>query len=136
MDGWAARPQSARPYRFPPRPGAPAMLELFSSRKYRDCEGTSRRNFLKVGTLGLGAMGMGGLSLPTLLAARANAAATGRPTKSTSVVWLWLGGGATHVETFDPKMAAPVEYRSVTGEVPTSIPGVTIGGTLPKIAKL
>ena len=51
--------------------------------------------------------------------------------KRKSVIWLWLSGGPTHVETFDPKMDAPVEYRSVTGEVKTPIPGVTIGGSGP-----
>ncbi|HUE72308.1 MAG TPA: DUF1501 domain-containing protein [Pirellulaceae bacterium] len=79
---------------------------------------------------------MGGLSLPALLAARANAAAAGQSVKDTSVVWLWLGGGATHVETFDPKMTAPSEYRSVTGESPTNIPGISVGGTLPRIAQV
>lgn len=107
------------------------MLEFVSRRRASNCEGTSRRDFLKVGTLGLGA-----LSLPALLQARANAAAGGQSTKSTSVVWLWLSGGPTHVETFDPKMTAPSEYRSTTGEVATSIPGVTIGGTLPRIASV
>lgn len=105
------------------------MFELTSNRRYRDCEGASRRDFLKVGSLGLGA-----LSLPGLLAARASAAAEGRAVKDTAVVWVWLGGGATHVETFDPKMTAPVEYRSTTGDVATNIPGVSIGGTFPKIA--
>jgi uncharacterized protein (DUF1501 family) len=105
------------------------MFELLSNRRYRDCEGATRRDFLKVGTLGLGAM-----SLPALLAARAEAAATGQEVKDTAVVWLWLGGGPTHVETFDPKMTAPSEYRSTTGDVPTAIPGVSIGGTLPQIA--
>jgi hypothetical protein len=107
------------------------MLNLFTNRRYRDCEGATRREFLKVGTLGAGA-----LTLPQLLAARAEAKNSGRPVKDTSVVWVWLGGGPTHVETFDPKMSAPEEYRSVTGEVATSIPGVTIGGTLPKIASV
>jgi uncharacterized protein (DUF1501 family) len=107
------------------------VLEFISSRRFRDCEGNSRRDFLKVGALGLG-----GLTLPTLLQARANAAAAGMPVKDTAVVWLWLGGGATHVETFDPKMTAPTEYRSVTGEVPTNIPGVSVGGTLPRIAEV
>ena len=105
------------------------MLEFISSRRFRDCEGNSRRDFLKVGALGLG-----GLTLPALLQARASAAAAGKPVKDTAVVWLWLGGGATHVETFDPKMTAPSEYRSVTGEVATNIPGVSIGGTLPRMA--
>jgi hypothetical protein len=51
-------------------------------------------------------------------------------------VWLWLGGGPTHVETFDPKMSAPVEFRSVTGEVATNLSGVTLGGTFPKMARI
>jgi hypothetical protein len=47
---------------------------------------------------------------------------------------LWLSGGPTHVETFDPKMTAPSEYRSITGEVATPVSGVTLGGTFPKMA--
>jgi uncharacterized protein (DUF1501 family) len=107
------------------------MFQVVSNRRFRDCDGTSRREFLKVGTLGLGAMG-----LPALLQARADAASAGRPVKDTAVVWLWLSGGPTHVETFDPKMTAPSEYRSTTGEVATNVPGITIGGTLPKIASV
>lgn len=106
------------------------MLSIFSKRRFRDCDGVSRRQFIRVGTLGLG-----GLSLANLLAARAHAKEQGEPVKDTSVVWLWLAGGATHVETFDPKMTAPSAYRSVTGEVKSSVPGVTVGGTFPKIAE-
>ena len=87
------------------------MLTFSTGRSHRDCDGSTRRDFLKAGTLG-----MGGLSLANLLAARSQAAETGRVVKDTSVVWLWLGGGPTHVETFDPKMSAPSEYRSTTGE--------------------
>ncbi|MCO6458996.1 MAG: DUF1501 domain-containing protein [Pirellulaceae bacterium] len=105
------------------------MFELQFNRRFRDCEGTTRREFMKVGSLGVGA-----LTLPGLLRARAAAAQSGRSVKDTSVVWLWLGGGPTHVETFDPKMTAPSEYRSVTGEEKTPLAGVTIGGSLPKIA--
>jgi uncharacterized protein DUF1501 len=107
------------------------MFNVISDRGYRDCEGNTRREFLRVGALGAGA-----LALPGLLAARAQAAKAGKPVKSTSVVWVWLGGGPTHVETFDPHMQAPVEYRSTTGEVATKLPGVTIGGTFPKIASV
>ncbi len=105
------------------------MLNLETDRRYRDCQGTTRREFLRVGTLGAGA-----LTLSGLLSARAQAAAAGKPVKNTSVVWVWLGGGPTHIETFDPHMNAPVEYRSVTGEVKTALAGVTIGSTFPKIA--
>jgi hypothetical protein len=107
------------------------MLRLVTQRRYRDCDGATRRDFLRVGGLGLSALG-----LPQLLAARAQAKAAGQPVKDTAVIWLWLGGGPTHVETFDPKMTAPSEYRSVTGEVATPIAGETVGGTLPKIANV
>jgi hypothetical protein len=107
------------------------MLDLFSVRKRENCEGTSRRDFLKVGTLGMGA-----LTLSDMLRHRAEAGSTGGRTKDTSVIWLWLGGGPTHVETFDPKMTAPAEYRSVTGEVKTNLPGVTLGGNFERMAKV
>src|SRR5207253_92265 len=54
--------------------------------------------------------------------------------KDTAVVFLFLTGGPGHIETFDPKMTAPGEYRSITGEVPTRLPGVTFGGTFPQMA--
>jgi uncharacterized protein (DUF1501 family) len=107
------------------------MLNVISDRRYHDCDGTTRREFLRIGALGAGA-----LTLPALLAARAEAKAQGKPVKETSVIWLWLAGGPTHVETFDPHMNAPREYRSTTGEVKTKLPGVTIGGTFPRIASV
>jgi hypothetical protein len=111
--------------------GEPGMLTFLSDRQYRDCEGVTRRDFLRVGTLGLGAFG-----LPQLLQAKNAATTAGRAIKNKSVIWVWLGGGATHVETFDPKMTAPVEYRSTTGEVQTPVPGMTLGGTFPQMGKL
>lgn len=107
------------------------MLSLLADSRSRDCDGTTRRDFLKVGTLGFGA-----LTLPGLLQARAEAAQAGKAVKDTSVVWLWLGGGPTQVETFDPKMSAPVEFRSTTGEVATTLPGVTLGGHFSKIGQV
>lgn len=105
------------------------MLHFTAPRRVRDCEGRTRRDFLRVGGAGL-------LGLPALLAGRAAAKDAGRPVKETSVIWLWLGGGPSQIETFDPKMTATAEFRSVTGEVKTSLPGVTFGGTFPKLAKL
>jgi len=107
------------------------MLSFLTNRKTTDCDGSTRRDFLKVG-----ALGMTGLMLPDLLRARAFAASAGKATRNTSVVWLWLGGGPTHVETFDPKMSAPAEFRSVTGAVETNVAGIEIGATLPKIAQV
>jgi hypothetical protein len=107
------------------------MLNLLMPRRDRTCDGASRRDFLKIGALGLT-----GLCLSDLLRARAFASRSERSVRSTSVVWLWLGGGPTHVETFDPKMDAPAEYRSVVGAVKTIIPGVAIGGVFPQIAQV
>ncbi|MBI1916610.1 MAG: DUF1501 domain-containing protein, partial [Planctomycetes bacterium] len=106
------------------------MFHLLGSRHGTTCDGATRRDFLKAGVLGLG-----GLTLPDLLRARAAAAKDGQPTKNTSVVWLWLGGGPTHIETFDPKMTAPAEFRSVVGAVKTNVPGIEFGGVFPKMAR-
>src|SRR6185295_18568727 len=91
---------------------------------------TTRRSFLHAGALALG-----GLTLPGLLRARALAASEGRSVKDTSVVFLFLTGGPSQIETFDPKMSAPLEFRSVTGETATSLPGVAFGGTFPLLAQ-
>jgi Protein of unknown function (DUF1501) len=105
------------------------MLSLWGKPTGTDCGGTSRRDFLRIGALGLT-----GLGLSDLLRLRSAATAAGKSTRDTAVVWLWLGGGATHIETFDPKMEAPAEYRSMVGAAKTTIPGISIGGLFPKLA--
>jgi len=90
-----------------------------------------RREFLRVGGLALG-----GLSLPGLLQAKADAALAGRLVRDKSVIFLFLHGGPSQFETFDPKMSAPSDIHSATGEVATRIPGVTFGGTFSKLASL
>ncbi len=92
---------------------------------------STRRDFLRIGGLALG-----GLTLPGLLAARASAAQAGHLVKDKSVIFLFMHGGPSQVETFDPKMTAPDGVRSTTGEVETTIPGVTFGGTFPMLASL
>lgn len=90
-----------------------------------------RRAFLRVGSLALG-----GLSLADMLAMKSGGAETRRLVKDRSVIFLFLHGGPSQIETFDPKMTAPAEFRSATGEVATRIPGVTFGGTFPMLAAL
>src|SRR5262245_16806392 len=107
------------------------MLSFLSKRRATACDGSTRRDFLKVG-----ALGMGGLCLSDLLRVRARANENSRSTRNTSVVWLWLGGGPTHVETFDPKMSAPVEFRSTVGAVQTNVPGIELGGVFPRMARV
>lgn len=104
------------------------MLHIDLPRGLSACDGVNRRDFLRIGSLGLT-----GVTLPGLWQARA---AVGESAKvDRSVVWLWLGGGASHIETFDPKMSAPSEYRSVVGAVRTRIPGVQLGGVFPLLAE-
>lgn len=96
----------------------------------RDCTGLTRRNFLRVGGLGLG-----GLTLTDLIGGRSHASDRSI-LRDKSVVFLYLGGGPSQFETFDPKMTAPESIRSMTGETPTRIPGVTFGGTFPRLAAM
>lgn len=91
----------------------------------------SRRDFLRIGSLALG-----GLSLPGLLNWRAQAAESGGLTTDKAVVFLFLQGGPSQIETFDPKMTAPEAIRGIFGEVKTALPGITFGATFPKLAAL
>ena len=89
-----------------------------------------RRDFLQVGSLAIG-----GWSLADLLAHRARAE-NASPVRDKSVIFIFLHGGPSQIETFDPKMTAPVGVRSVNGEIATSLSGVTFGSAFPKLAKL
>ena len=95
----------------------------------RTCAGIGRREFLRAGGLALG-----GLSLPGLLAARVAAKRAGKHVKDRSVILVFLSGGPSHIEFFDPKMDAPSNIRSITGELKTRLPGITFGGTFEKLA--
>jgi uncharacterized protein (DUF1501 family) len=102
------------------------MLTIFDSNQR-----FHRRAFLKIGSLALG-----GLSLPGLLAAKAQAADAKRLVYDKSVIFLFLHGGPSQIETFDPKMTASETVRSTTGEVATKLPSITFGGSFPKLAAL
>lgn len=107
------------------------MLNILGRPYGSHCDRITRRSCLTIGSLG-----MAGLGLPTLLRARSQARDRGLPSPDTSVVWLWLAGGASQIETFDPKMDAPSEIRSTVGAVDTTLPGIQFGGLFPRIAKL
>jgi uncharacterized protein (DUF1501 family) len=94
----------------------------------QNCEGVSRRSFLKVGTLA--ALG---LSLPELIRHREAAAATGR--RPANMIFLWLDGGPSHMETFDLKPEAPAEVRGEFKPIETSVAGIRICEHLPKTAQ-
>ena len=95
-----------------------------------DCSNRTRRQFLQTGATT--ASGLTVFGMPV----NGTRAESPRLLRGKSVVVLNLQGGPTQFETFDPKMTAPREIRSITGEVATSIPGVTFGGTIPRLAAL
>ena len=97
---------------------------------------TGRRDFLRLGGLTWGAHALGALGLNDLLRANAWAESNIRPVSGKSVVFLFMHGGPSQIETFDPKMTAPAGVHSVTGEIDTALSGVTFGSTFPRLASL
>jgi len=96
-----------------------------------EAHGLSRRAFLQAGTLGLG-----GLTLSSLLGTRARAADAPNLLTGKSVIFLFQQGGPSQFETFDPKPDAPEGIRTVTGTVQTALPGVLFGDTMAKLAPI
>src|SRR5213082_1978557 len=92
---------------------------LIGENRTRTCQGMTRRGLLQAGMLSAF-----GLALPEFLAMRAAAA---QPTaRQRSVILLWLWGGPSHLDTFDPKPEAPLEFRGPFSSIPTTTPGVRI----------
>jgi hypothetical protein len=91
--------------------------------------GMTRRGFLKAGGLGIC-----GLTLADLLRCEAQASSAGK--SENSVILLWMRGGPSQHETWDPKPLAPVEYRGDFGSTQTAVPGIDIVDLLPKCAKV
>src|SRR6266852_5478919 len=90
----------------------------------------TRRQLLQIG--GIGALGLG---LPELLRAGTTDSATARPGKK-SCIFIVQYGGASHIDSFDPKPEAPQDIRGPYKPIATSVPGVRIGELLPRLAKL
>ena len=93
------------------------------------CDGIQRRDFLKVGALA----GMG-MSLPRYLA-MAEEAGTAPNGKAKSAIFVRLGGGPSHMDSFDMKPDAPDTHRGEYKEIKTNVPGVRFCEHLPKLAK-
>ena len=91
---------------------------------------TSRRGMLKAGLAGIA-----GLSLPELLRARVEA--TARPSGDfKSVILLWMAGGPSHLDTWDPKPERPYQNRGPFSAIQTALPGVFVCEHLPKQAAM
>src|SRR5262245_13834111 len=101
------------------------MLDIILGRGARRCDGVSRRDFLRVGAVG-------SLSLPALL----HADATRQAARARSVLLVFLGGGLSHHDSFDPKPDAPAEVRGNYRTIPTNVPGLHVTEMLPRMAKV
>ena len=89
-----------------------------------------RREILRIGASGLAGLGaVNGLNRLTA------AGFKGLPISNKSVILLFLHGGPSQIETFDPKMTAPTGIQSASGEIQTALPGITFGSTFPKLAQ-
>ncbi|MEZ6066387.1 MAG: DUF1501 domain-containing protein [Planctomycetaceae bacterium] len=92
----------------------------------------SRRGFVKAGVLGAT-----GLSLESLLRVQSGAAsAVSGGGRVNSVIILWMRGGPSHIDMWDPKPDAPAEYRGEFGTISTSVPGIQVTDMLPMCAEI
>src|SRR5262245_28375394 len=94
------------------------MLHIRSSHQAKLCDGISRRAFLRIG-----ALTVGGLTLPDLLRLRSQAA--GRQ-QGRAVIMVYLQGGPSHIDTYDMKPDAPLEFRGEYKPIQTNVPGISV----------
>jgi hypothetical protein len=100
-----------------------------------NCAGMPRRDFLQLGIGGV--LGLGFADLLRLRAAGASAAAAPKADgRLVNCIMIWLDGGPSHYETFDPKPEAPVEIRGELQAIPTAVPGVQFSEAVPQLAKV
>ena len=105
------------------------MLRIQAGRTSAYCDGHTRRSFLQLGMAGMGTLG-----LPALLKAREASGESGR--KDTSVILIWLDGGPSHHDTYDPKPNAPREYAGIWSPIQTNVPGIDITEMFPRQARI
>lgn len=94
----------------------------------------TRRDLLRVGSLSIAATAVPASQL--LNAARPHKPGKSGSSRADSVILLWMAGGVTHIDSFDPKPAAPVEVRGVLHDIPTTLPGVRFSETIPELARM
>lgn len=96
------------------------------------CRGPSRRAVLRAGLFGAGGLVLG---LDDLFRLQAFAAGV-KGTKVKNCILIWLAGGPSHIDTFDPKPEATPDVRGEFKPIDTAVPGVRISEVFPKLAKV
>jgi uncharacterized protein (DUF1501 family) len=107
------------------------MLQFEGNKGVRFCDGLSRRDFLRVGAISAGAVG---LSLSDLLGTHQAHAAS--PSGDVNCIFLFLVGGPSHLDTWDLKPNAPAEVRGPFRPIKTNVPGVEVGEHFPLMATM
>ncbi len=105
------------------------MLTIWGARQ-RFCDGITRRGFLKIGAFGAG------LTLAEMLRLRASAAGGAARTANKSAIMIYLPGGPSHLDMYDLKPEAPVEFRGEFKPIATNVPGVQICEHFPLQARM
>ncbi|MDP7204184.1 MAG: DUF1501 domain-containing protein [Pirellulaceae bacterium] len=100
----------------------------FQSKRYRLCDGLARRDFLAIGSLGIGS-----LALPQLLRAEA---AQGISRSHKAVINIYLTGGPPHQDMVDLKPDAPAEIRGEFSPIATNVPGIHICEHMPRLSRM
>ncbi len=95
---------------------------------HRYCDGITRRDVLRAGALGIGGLSLGGYL-------RMLSAGEVQPAKAESAIFVWLGGGPPHMDTFDMKPDSPAEVRGEFNPIKTNVAGIEICEHLPKLAQ-
>src|SRR5438105_3799403 len=87
-----------------------------------------RRDFLRLGTCGFAGLTLAGALRAAHAGGKRNSAGTTR-----SCIFIYMAGGPSHLETFDPKPAAPLNTRGPWGAIRTAVPGTLFGEMLPDL---
>jgi uncharacterized protein (DUF1501 family) len=109
--------------------GGSIMLNLFGKGTSL-CDGTTRRDFLRIGALGLG-----GLTLADLVRPQAQGAADPQRSHKAAIM-IFLSGGPSHLDTYDMKPNAPAEFRGEFDQIRTNVPGIEICEHMPRQAQM
>jgi hypothetical protein len=115
--------------------------QYVSSSPYR-CPGPlftgtgSRRNFLQVGLAGFATLSLPGILRLQAQNARAASDSSGSPRDKNAVIMVWQPGGLSHIDSYDPKPTATIEYRGPFGTIPTKVPGMHFTEILPRQATI
>jgi hypothetical protein len=106
------------------------MLTIWGRQRPSLCDGISRRDFLTLGSLGIG-----GLTLDQMLRLQAQGAVNPRSNPK-AIIWIYMFGGPSHIDMYDMKPNAPVEIRGDFRPIRTNVPGMDICELLPLQARI